>query len=477
MNLIVPLLILYGLMTLGSAGVLYTSFRGKIDLSGRYFLFAELQTLVAIAFVFLVNSDEAYEQPFTLGAANFLVLSSEVAILCSIYCLTRSIQFKHYLFGSLLIGLICALTEFARIEVNPKVPFLIFNFFSGLLCFGTYYLCRPHGQADLYRNQFLKWIGRLEFALGCFTVIRFFSFFATEPIAPRHPTVLLILLYSVYVALSIARYISYLSLRISWVDPRSQAPNKLNRNLAKALEERDQLVRSLMDSNRVLGISALASTLVHQLSQPLTGISLQAEAIKRKLAPTEQNQSAVLSINKIALQLGKLSELVKNLRQLLSADFEQFKSNSLQQLCNEIIEVMELNLKAKQIRLKTDYQANPVFYGDAIQIQQVLINLFNNAIDALVSANIDTKEIKLTIAQNDGFASLRIEDSGSGIPEAILPAIFELYKTTKKSGLGVGLWLSRTIVEKHNGTITAHHGSQGGAVFQVLLPLAKEGAV
>lgn len=161
----------------------------------------------------------------------------------------------------------------------------------------------------------------------------------------------------------------------------------------------------------------------------------------------------------------------------MSADFEQFKSNSLQQLCNEIIEVMELNLKAKQIRLKTDYQANPVFYGDAIQIQQVLINLFNNAIDALVSANIDTKEIKLTIAQNDGFASLRIEDSGSGIPEAILPAIFELYKTTKKSGLGVGLWLSRTIVEKHNGTITAHHGSQGGAVFQVLLPLAKEGAV
>ncbi len=475
MNLIVPLIIIYGLMTLGSAGVLYTSFRGNIDLSGRYFLFAEVMTLVALPLVFLVNRNEIYEQPIILGLVNFLALSSEVAIFFSIYCLTRSVQFKHYVLALVAIAVCCLAIEFTRAALSPKFPLLIYNFVSGLLCFSTYYLCRPRIASDLYRNQFLKWIARIEFSLGCLTIVRFLSFFSTEHIAPRHPNDLLILLYSVFVALSIFRFISYQSLRISWVDPRGQSVNNLNRNLAKALDERDQLVRGLMASNRVLGISALASTLIHQLSQPLTGISLQAESIKRKLASTEQNQSAILSIHKIALQLGKLSDLVKNLRQLLSNDHEQFKPNNLQQLTHEIIEVMELNLKNKNIQLKIEYVSNPVFYGDAIQIQQVLINMLNNSIDALVSSNETFKEIKLTIDQNDGFASLRIEDSGPGIDQSILLTIFDLYKTTKNSGLGVGLWLSKTIVEKHNGSIHASNASHGGAVFEILLPLAQAG--
>jgi C4-dicarboxylate-specific signal transduction histidine kinase len=280
------------------------------------------------------------------------------------------------------------------------------------------------------------------------------------------------LLYAIFVALSIFRYIAYMSLRISWVDPRSQAPNRLNRNLAKALEERDQLVRGLMTSNRMLGLSALASSLVHQLSQPLTGISLQAEAIKRKLSQTEQNESAITSIDKISLQLGKLSELVTNLRKLFSADHDQFESLRLQQLSDEMIEIMELTLKNKKIHFEKNYLANPVVWGDAIQIQQVLINMFNNAIDALTSSNLEPKEIKLVINQQEGFAILSIADTGTGIDPAILPTMFELYQTTKQTGLGVGLWLSKTIIQKHNGTMTASNGTPRGAIFEIRLPLA-----
>jgi signal transduction histidine kinase len=472
MNLLVSLTIIYGLMTLGSAGVLYLSFRGKLDRSGKYFLFAELQTLVALAFVFLVNSNEGYEQPLILGLTNFLAISSELAIFCSIYCLTKTVRIKHYLLAILCVAVYCVLTETARALVSPKLPYLLFNLLSAALCFGTYYLCRPHLNTDLYNNPFLKWIGRLEFALGCFTILRLLSFFSDEPIAPRHPTILLMLLYAIFVALSIFRYISYMSLRISWVDPRSQAPNRLNRNLAKALEERDQLVRGLMTSNRMLGLSALASSLVHQLSQPLTGISLQAEAIKRKLSQTEQNESAITSIDKISLQLGKLSELVTNLRKLFSADHDQFESLRLQQLSDEMIEIMELTLKNKKIHFEKNYLANPVVWGDAIQIQQVLINMFNNAIDALTSSNLEPKEIKLVINQQEGFAILSIADTGTGIDPAILPTMFELYQTTKQTGLGVGLWLSKTIIQKHNGTMTASNGTPHGAIFEIRLPLA-----
>ena len=471
MNLLVSLTIIYGLMTLGSAGVLYLSFRGRLDRSGKYFLFAELQTLVALAFVFLVNSNEGYEQPLILGLTNFLAISSELAIFCSIYCLTKTVRIKHYLLAILCVAVYCVLTETARVLISPKLPYLLFNLLSAALCFGTYYLCRPHLNTDLYNNPFLKWIGRLEFALGCFTILRLLSFFSDEPIAPRHPTIWLMLLYAIFVALSIFRYIAYMSLRISWVDPRSQAPNRLNRNLAKALEERDQLVRGLMTSNRMLGLSALASSLVHQLSQPLTGISLQAEAIKRKLSQTEQNESAITSIDKISLQLGKLSELVTNLRKLFSADHDQFESLRLQQLSDEMIEIMELTLKNKKIHFEKNYLANPVVWGDAIQIQQVLINMFNNAIDALTSSTLEPKEIKLVIDQQEGYAILSIADTGAGIDPAILPTMFELYQTTKQTGLGVGLWLSKTIIQKHNGTMTASNGTPHGAIFEIRLPL------
>ena len=112
--------------------------------------------------------------------------------------------------------------------------------------------------------------------------------------------------------------------------------------------------------------------------------------------------------------------------------------------------------------------------GDAIQIQQVLINLFNNAIDAIANDNSSRREIKLTIVSDHQFASISIEDTGTGIDPNLLPTIFELYKTTKAEGLGVGLWLSKTIMDKHHGRISASNSADGGAIFTVQIPLAEK---
>jgi C4-dicarboxylate-specific signal transduction histidine kinase len=110
--------------------------------------------------------------------------------------------------------------------------------------------------------------------------------------------------------------------------------------------------------------------------------------------------------------------------------------------------------------------------GDAIQIQQVLINLLNNAIDAICSSDPKFREIKISIESNDHFAIIDIEDTGPGIDMTMLPAMFELYKTSKKDGLGIGLWLCKTIMHKHHGEITAANSQNGGARFTIQLPLA-----
>ena len=112
--------------------------------------------------------------------------------------------------------------------------------------------------------------------------------------------------------------------------------------------------------------------------------------------------------------------------------------------------------------------------GDAIQIQQVIINLLNNAIDAIETSNPLTREIVITTNLENDLAIIHIKDTGGGIDSNALPSIFELYKTTKKDGLGIGLWLSKppTIINRHHGNIFATNNSIGGATFTIEIPLS-----
>ena len=267
------------------------------------------------------------------------------------------------------------------------------------------------------------------------------------------------------------RYISYIGLRITWVDPKNPAQNLLNKPLAKAIEEKDQLLRSLIASNRVIGISALASSLAHQLSQPLTTIALSADTTRRSLIQAGQDQGVITSLDEISTQSTKLAELVKNLRQLFGPRSYEFGPANLQKVVNEIVEIVEPTLEAKKITLLKDYQSNPVVHGDSIQIQQVLINVLNNAVDSLTQDKTTPKVISIHIASGDNSATITIKDTGTGIDQKLLPSIFELYKTTKQGGLGVGLWLSKIIMERHSGSISAANDPGGGAIFKIEIPL------
>jgi len=104
-------------------------------------------------------------------------------------------------------------------------------------------------------------------------------------------------------------------------------------------------------------------------------------------------------------------------------------------------------------------------------LQQVLINLFNNAIDSIDEGNSNVREILILITNDEANATLSVTDSGSGINPMAIESLFELYKTTKPNGLGVGLWLSKTIIERHQGKITASNDAHGGAIFEIQIPL------
>jgi signal transduction histidine kinase len=336
----------------------------------------------------------------------------------------------------------------------------------------TFYICKFSIPKPLASNQFIRIFTWFELGMVCYGIVRIFASFAASPVTLRfEPSNLAVIIFSVYIVMGAFRYMSYIGLRITWVDPTTLSQNRLNEPLLKIIEEKDRLLSGLISSNRVIGISALAGSLSHQLSQPLTAIALRADTARRSLTRAGKDPEMVESLDEISHQSSKLAELVKNLRRLFSSRTIEYAPTKLEEAIEEILEIVSPSLEAKKITLRKSYRDDPTVYADTIQLQQVIINVLNNAIDALSSNQITEKSISIDLFADNKLATIEIKDSGAGINEALLPSIFELYKTTKEGGLGIGLWLCKEIMESHHGDITAINAPTGGAIFKITLPV------
>jgi len=472
MNSFATLSLIYAIFTLISSYILYVSFRKKLDASAVYFLFSELCMGITCVVIFLINKKLIVNAPIWTAIPNFCNIAAEIAVFFSVASLTRKIEKKWFFFALSAVALLALLIELVRDQF--AIETIVWLFAGTLTCvfITNYIVCRFKLPVALSSNEFMRLFTWLELGLVLFGLIRISATFLSAPVVPRYdPSDLSVLIFSMYIVLACFRYFAYLGIRITYIDPSNPALNRLNKPLAQALEEKEQLLQGLIASNRVIGISALASSLAHQLSQPLTTIALRADTTRRDLVQSGQDPRFIASIDDIASQSTKLSALVKNLRQFFDAKSSDFVPVNLQRKIDEIVEIVVPNLDAKKIVLVKNYQSDPIVFGDGIQIQQALINVINNSIDALVESKAKHKEILIALSSDDRFATITIKDCGGGIDPDLMPSIFELYKTTKKEGIGVGLWLSRTIMTQHQGTMTVSNEPGGWAVFTMTLPI------
>jgi signal transduction histidine kinase len=472
MNSFATLSLIYAIFTLISSFILYISFRKKIDASAVYFLFSELCMGITCVVIFLINRKLVVTEPIWTAIPNFCNIAAEVAVFFSVASLTRKIEKKWFFFALSAVALLALLIELVRDQFAIETIVWLFAGILTCVFITNYIVCRFKLPVALSSNEFMRLFTWLELGLVVFGLIRISATFLAAPVLPRYdPSDLSVLIFSMYIVLACFRYFAYLGIRITYIDPSNPAPNRLNKPLAQALEEKDQLLQGLIASNRVIGVSALASSLAHQLSQPLTTIALRADTTRRDLVQSGQDPRIIASIDDIASQSTKLSALVKNLRQFFDAKSSDFVPVNLQRKIDEIIEIVMPNLDAKKIVLVKNYQSDPIVFGDGIQIQQALINVINNSIEALVESKAKHKEILIDLSSDDRFATIIVKDCGGGIDPALMPSIFELYKTTKKEGIGVGLWLSRTIMTQHQGTMTVSNEPGGWAVLKMTLPI------
>lgn len=242
------------------------------------------------------------------------------------------------------------------------------------------------------------------------------------------------------------------------------------------LTERQQAELRLQDLQselahvgRVSEMGTLASALAHELNQPLTAVANYCEGARDLLSgePDAETLDMVReALDDAAKQSVRAGQIVRRLRDFMAHGETERRVENLPRLINEANALALVGSREHGIEVQVSLDpAAERAVVDRIQIQQVLVNLIRNAIDAMVESRVRTLTIR-SAARPGGMIEISVEDTGSGIAESIAPQLFQPFVTSKQSGMGVGLSICRTIVEAQGGRIWFEPGPSGGTVFR-----------
>ncbi len=227
----------------------------------------------------------------------------------------------------------------------------------------------------------------------------------------------------------------------------------------------------LMHASRLSAMGTMAATLAHEIAQPLTSIHNYVEAAAKlvRTIPGEELRQARQALHHAGNSVTRANEILTKLRNFVAKGRIETEVQDLQSIIADasVLILPQAQREGVEIQFRLDRNAKWV-EADAIQIQQVLINLIRNAMEAMQSA--DRRQITIaTAALPSGSIEIAVEDTGPGFDEEP-DALFSPFHSTKQKGLGVGLSISRTIVEAHGGAIEAKPAATGGAIFRFTLP-------
>lgn len=238
-----------------------------------------------------------------------------------------------------------------------------------------------------------------------------------------------------------------------------------HRETAKTLHEtRDELIQSA----KLAMVGEMSASIGHELNNPLAAIRSYADNARQLLAKDKEDKVDE-NLERIAGLTERMARISTQLKFFSRRSSGRLERKNLNPVIQTAIEIASPQYREKQIRVDTQ-QVAPAVYAevDAIQLEQVLINLINNAVHAI--GECEDGEIRIGTEQDDGLVLIHVDDSGPGIEDKDLSRIFEPFFTTRESGLGLGLSISARIIAGMNGRLTARNLPEGGARFTISLP-------
>ena len=234
-----------------------------------------------------------------------------------------------------------------------------------------------------------------------------------------------------------------------------------------------ELQSELVHMSRLTAMGEMASALAHELNQPLAAIANYMKGSRRLLENRQDQSLSVLrdAMEKAADQALRAGDIIRRLRDFVSRGESERRVEDVKKLIEEASALALVGAKDKGVRVRFAFapRLNYVL-ADKVQVQQVLLNLIRNAIDAMETA--PTRELVVaTSPAPDNMVEISVADTGGGIAPEIADQLFQPFVTTKSHGMGVGLSISRTIIESHGGSIAPRPNPGGGTIFTFTLPV------
>ena len=267
----------------------------------------------------------------------------------------------------------------------------------------------------------------------------------------------------------------------SWI---SSAKKKSEEALKEALDHLEvrvsertaELMKTQTDLahlSQILSMGELTSSIAHEINQPLTAVVTHAHACTEWLSASPPNlEKARQTVDRIIQDGTRAGAVLSRIRALVKKEEPAKNWLDINEVIHELTMFLRDDAARRRIAIRTDLVPGlPKVKADRIQLQQVLLNLMMNGMDAMADTVDRVKELLISARGNESEVTVRVEDSGTGLDAETAERIFNPFFTTKPHGIGMGLSISRSIVESHDGRLWASPRPSGGAIFQFTLPV------
>ncbi len=406
---------------------------------------------------------------FTVANTLFVAAASLQALFC--LSLNRPITkglLRTFGISILLFGVVF---EYFRLNGNFEIRTALVAFFYCLFyIWQIIELSKKRTQMPSSQLAYLQYAsyGELFFALGRVVILVASTITITE--MQQIPQTLILFT----IAQLVMNTLSYIAIGGYWAEQiaKTNVQSTLeNQEIKRLLAERETLISSLLRANKTASTGALSASIAHELNQPLGASSLNIQFLQKKLAAGELSpelQNEIL--NTLLADNQRAANVIRTLRSIFTDEKITTEKVDCGELIQTVLSIAKPELHAKNIQVVLRLEDSLYLSANRGELQQVVLNLVNNAIQALIPIERLDKQITIYGTHTDHGIEISVEDNGRGLSQEAEALLFELLSGTKKTGMGLGLWLCKHIITRYGGSIWFEVAPEGGAKFVFQLP-------